>query len=102
MRNYNFFVKAILMLLDSPAIVRTSTIRIPVLFDYALIGKGFGKALFADVVFQTPLRRARSMKHILENNRMKLWMDLWIWNLCRNDNINLLNGGNLVLLFQED
>ena len=65
MRNYDFIVKDILMLFNSSSIVRACIIWISVLFYHGVIGKGFWKVLFADIVFHTLLRSARSMKHIL-------------------------------------
>ena len=99
MRNYNLVIKDILRFLDCSPIVRASIIWISILLYDGLIGKGLGKTFFACIVFQTPLRRARSMKHILGNNRVKLGMDLRIWKLCRDNGINSLNGRNLVLFF---
>ena len=99
---YDLVIKDVLMFLDCSPIVRVSIIWTSILLYDGLIGKGLGKTFFACIVFQTPLRRARSMKHILGNNRVKLGIDLRIWKLCRDNGINLLNGRNLVLFFQED
>jgi len=52
---HNFVVKDILMLLNGPSIVQAGIIWITILLDNGLIGKGLGKPLFADIVFQTPL-----------------------------------------------
>ena len=60
------------------------------------------KALFADIVFNTPLRRARTMEHGFGDGSMELGMDLGVWNLSRDNGINLFHIMNLVWLLQED
>jgi hypothetical protein len=94
-------VKDILSLLNEPAILRASIVRIAILDD-GMRREWLGKALFADIVFNTPLRRARTMKHGSGDGSMELGMDLGIWNLSRDDGINLFHSTNLVWLPQEN
>ena len=84
MRNYMSIVKSILALLDSPSILRESIVRISILFDHGLIGKGFGKALFANIVLKTSLRRARTIiEHdVSGDSEVELRMNVGIRKLC--------------------
>ena len=102
MRNHMSVVKDILSLLNGPAILRASIIRIAILLDDGVRREWLGKALFADIVFNTPLRRARTMEYGFGDGSMELGMDLGIWNLSRDDGINLFHITNLVRLLQED
>lgn len=82
MRNHMSIIKDILMLLNSSTIVRVSIIRIAILLDDSLWSVGLWKTLFADIVLKTSVRRARTMKHVFGNSRVKLWMKIGIWYLC--------------------
>ena len=75
-------VKYILMLLDSPAIFRVSIIGIDILLNDGVWSITLGKSLFADIVFNAPLRGAGTMKHISGDNRVKLRMKIEFRNLC--------------------
>ena len=68
MRNYMYIVKDTLALFNSPAIVRVSIIRITTLLDNGLRNIRLGKVPCTNIPFNTPLRRARTMKHISGDN----------------------------------
>ena len=102
MRYHMSIVKDILSLLNGPAILRASIVRIAILLDDGVREKWLGKALFADIVLNTSLRRTRTMKHGFGNGSMELGMDLGIWNLGRDDGINLFHSTNLVWLLQKN
>ena len=95
-------VKDVLTFLNSPSISRVSIIRIAIIFDDGLICKCLCKALFVDIVFQTPLRRVRTMKHISRDNRVKLRKSNGIWDLCWDERIDLFHSTNFELLFKEN
>ena len=82
MRYHMSIVKYILTLLDSPAIFRASVIGIAILLNDGVWSISFGKSLFADIVFNAPLRGAGTMKHISGDNRVKLRMKIEFRNLC--------------------
>ena len=50
MSHHMLVVKNVLALLNSPSILRASIIRITILLDNCLIGKGLGEMLFTDIV----------------------------------------------------
>ena len=81
MEYYMSVVKDILSLLNGPAILRVSIVSIAILLDDGMRREWLGKALFADIVFNIPLRRERTMKHGSGDGSMELGMDLGIWNL---------------------
>ena len=81
MGDHMLVVKDVLLLLDYPAIFRASIVRIAILLNDSLSCKVLRKACLADIVLNTPLRRARTMEHISGDSSMKLGMDSWIRNL---------------------
>jgi hypothetical protein len=102
MWNYVLVSERVLTFLDATTIIRSGIFRIAILLHDCCIAERLWKVLFALAILQTSLRRARAMKHVFGDYFVELGMFIAVWDLGRDECINLIDITDLVLILKKD